>query len=32
MTWLYERSGGLGPAMLVHLLVNLASLLAAPMP
>ncbi len=32
MTWLYERSGGLGPSMLVHLLVNLAGLLAAPMP
>lgn len=32
MTWLYERTGGLGPSMLVHLLVNLAGLLAAPMP
>ena len=32
MTWLYQRSGGLGPSMLVHLLVNLAGLLAAPMP
>jgi membrane protease YdiL (CAAX protease family) len=32
MTWLYERSGGLGPCMLVHLLVNLAGLLAAPLP
>lgn len=32
MTWLYQRTGGLGPSMLVHLLVNLAGLLAAPMP
>lgn len=32
MTWLYERTGGLAPSMLVHLLVNLAGLLVAPMP
>lgn len=32
MTWLYERTGGLGPPMLVHLLVNVAGLLAAPLP
>ncbi len=32
MTWLYERTGGLGPSMLVHLLVNLAGMLAAPLP
>ena len=32
MTWLYERSGGLAPCMLVHLLVNIAGILAAPLP
>lgn len=32
MTWLFERTGGLGPSMLVHLLVNVAGILAAPMP
>ena len=32
MTWLYERTGGLGPSMVVHLLVNMAGILAAPLP
>jgi membrane protease YdiL (CAAX protease family) len=32
MTWLYERTGGLGPSMVVHLLVNMAGVLAAPLP
>lgn len=32
MTWLYERTGGLGPSMVVHLLVNMAGILVAPLP
>lgn len=30
MTYLYERTGGLGPSMAVHFMVNVAGLLAAP--
>lgn len=30
MTWLYERTGGLGPSMAVHFMVNVTGLLVAP--
>lgn len=32
MTWLYERTGSLAPCMWVHLMVNMAGLVAAPLP